>query len=109
MFQPHRYSRTKLLWEEFGQCFSNADVLFLAEIYPAGEEPIEGVSSELICQAIKKHSGRDTAIVGRFEDIAETVASEVREGDVVLTLGAGDIYKAGPAVLEILNNRGTRR
>jgi len=108
VFQPHRYSRTRLLWEEFGQCFSNADVLFLTEIYPAGEEPIEGVSSELICQAIKKHSGRDTAIVGRFEDIAETVASVVREGDVVLTLGAGDIYKAGPAVLEILNNRGFR-
>ncbi len=109
VFQPHRYSRTKLLWEEFGQCFSEAGVLFLTEIYPAGEEPIEGVSSELIREAIVKHTGRDARIIPRFEDIAASVAAEAREGDVVLTLGAGDIYKAGPAVMQLLKERSAGR
>jgi len=109
VFQPHRYSRTQLLWEEFGKCFSRADVLFLSEIYPAGEEPIEGVSSDMIRQAIMKHTGREAGVIGRFEEIAGRVAEEAREGDVVLTLGAGDIYKMGPAVLELLKERGPSR
>ena len=109
VFQPHRYSRTQLLWEEFGKCFSRADVLFLSEIYPAGEEPIEGVSSDMIRQAIMKHTGREAGVIGRFEEIAGRVAEEAREGDVVLTLGAGDIYKMGPAVLELLKERGPNR
>ena len=102
IFQPHRYTRTELLWDDFGQSFAFADELFLSDIYPAGEEPIEGVSTELICQAVKKHENRDAVYVRKFEDIAPSVVKVLREGDVVVTLGAGDIHKAGPAILGLL-------
>jgi len=102
IFQPHRYSRTELLWDEFGQSFANADEIFLTEIYPAGEAPIEGVSTDLICQAVKKHENRDAVLVKKFEDIPSAVIPSLREGDVVLTLGAGDIYKSGRMILESL-------
>lgn len=94
VFQPHRFTRTEYLWDEFGQSFPNADVLFLAEIYPAGEAPIEGVSAGLIGESVKKHEGRSVEII-KFDDIADAVLKEAREGDIILTLGAGDIYKAG--------------
>ena len=100
IFQPHRYSRTHLLWDEFGQAFADAGLVFLTEIYPAGEEPIEGVSSGLIAEAIRKHEGREPERIEKFEEIAGRMADVIREGDVVLTLGAGDIYKAAPMILE---------
>ena len=100
IFQPHRYSRTKLLWDEFGRSFGHADEIFLTGIYPAGEEPIEGISAELILQSVKKHGNRDAALIERFEDIADSVVRVLRDGDVVITLGAGDIYKIGPVVLD---------
>lgn len=105
VFQPHRYTRTQFLWDEFGQAFANADELFLTEIYPAGEEPIEGVSSGLIRDAINRHEGRSVDIIARFEDIPDTVLARARKGDVVLTLGAGDIYKAGQKMADILKER----
>lgn len=104
IFQPHRYSRTELLWDEFGQSFVNADEIFLTEIYPAGEAPIEGVSSELIRDAIRKHENREAALISKFEDIPAEVIPELREGDVVLTLGAGDIYKSGHMILKSLGD-----
>ena len=100
IFQPHRYSRTKLLWDEFGRSFGHADEIFLTSIYPAGEEPIEGISSELICQSVKKHGNRDAVLIDRFEDISDSVVKVLKDGDVVITLGAGDIYKIGPAILD---------
>ncbi|MCP4129392.1 MAG: UDP-N-acetylmuramate--L-alanine ligase [bacterium] len=105
VFQPHRYTRTQLLWDDFGQSFANSDILFLTEIYPAGELPIHGVSSKLIGDSVKKHEGRDVTIIEKFEDIAKTVIETAQEGDVILTLGAGDIYKAGPAILEGVKNK----
>ena len=102
VFQPHRYSRTQLLWDDFGQCFPNADLLFLTEIYPAGEAPIDGVSSELIRDAVKKHEGREVTIIRKFEEIPDAVMPNLTAGDIVLTLGAGDIYKAGRRILERL-------
>jgi UDP-N-acetylmuramate--alanine ligase len=106
VFQPHRYTRTQLLWDEFGVSFAGADELFLTEIYPAGEEPIAGVSSALVRDAVRKHEGRDVVIIPRFEDIAKTVSRALKPGDIVLTLGAGDIYKAGPMILQDLKERG---
>jgi UDP-N-acetylmuramate--alanine ligase len=100
IFQPHRYSRTELLWDDFGQSFSNADELFLTEIYPAGEKPIEGVSSKLIQEAVLKHEGRNAEIISRFEDIPARVLARAKRGDLILTLGAGDIYKAGRKILD---------
>jgi len=102
IFQPHRYTRTELLWDDFGQAFGNADEVFLTEIYPAGEAPIEGVSSQLICNAILKHENREALLIKKFEDIPSAVVPYLKEGDVVLTLGAGDIYKAGPMILKKL-------
>lgn len=102
IFQPHRYSRTELLWDDFGQSFANADQVFFTEIYPAGEAPIEGVSTDLICQAVKKHEGRDAVLIKKFEDIPAEVIPSLKEGDVVLTLGAGDIYKSGKMILSAL-------
>ncbi len=99
VFQPHRYSRTELLWDEFGQSFANADEVFLTEIYPAGEQPIEGVTTGLICKAMEKHENRSPELVSRFEDIPGRVLPVLKEGDIVLTLGAGDIYKAGAMIL----------
>ncbi|MFH0977535.1 MAG: UDP-N-acetylmuramate--L-alanine ligase [Spirochaetota bacterium] len=102
LFQPHRYTRTQLLWEDFGTAFGNADEVILTEIYPAGEEPIEGVSSALLKDSIEKHDGKKVNIVSRLEDIAGLVVSTAKKGDIVLTLGAGDIYKAGPMILNTL-------
>ncbi len=102
IFQPHRYSRTKMLCDEFGQAFPMADVLMITEIYAAGEEPIEGVNAEMIRTAITRHEEKDVDIITSFDDIPERVLSVAREGDIILTLGAGDIYKAGPMIFEKL-------
>jgi UDP-N-acetylmuramate--alanine ligase len=102
VFQPHRYTRTQLLWDEFGKAFAQADVVFLTEIYPAGEEPIQGVSSNLIREAILKHEGRTVEIIPKLEDVPTIVLKCLREDDIVLTLGAGDIYKIGKPILEAL-------
>lgn len=105
VFQPHRYSRTQLLSDDFGAAFGAASKLFLTEVYPAGEAPIEGVSSELIRAAVEKHDGSSPVIIRKFEDIASVVAAEAEPGDIVLTLGAGDITKAGPLVCAELAKR----
>jgi UDP-N-acetylmuramate--alanine ligase len=104
VFQPHRFTRTELLWEDFGAAFGNSDIVFLTEIYPAGEKPIEGISSELIRNSIEKHDGKEVNIIPRFEEIPDAICSIVREGDIILTLGAGDIYKAGPEICRRIKN-----
>jgi UDP-N-acetylmuramate--alanine ligase len=105
LFQPHRYTRTHLLLDEFSKAFTRADLLFLTEIYPAGEEPIEGVSSRIIAEGIRKHEGRNVEIIPRLEEIPGRIAGELKRGDMVLTLGAGDIYKAGPMILQALREK----
>ena len=105
IFQPHRYSRTELLVNEFGNAFGYADKLFLTQIYPAGEQPIEGVSSQIILDSIAKNGGNNAELVDRFEHIPEIVASAAKQGDIIVTLGAGDIYKAAPLILDELRKR----
>lgn len=105
IFQPHRYTRTELLWDEFGKAFGHADKLFLTEIYPAGEQPIEGISSALIRDSILKHNNTDVEIVERFEELPARVSAAAQDGDIIITLGAGDIYKAAPLILEELGKR----
>ncbi|MCU0821052.1 MAG: UDP-N-acetylmuramate--L-alanine ligase [Spirochaetes bacterium] len=105
VFQPHRYTRTELLWDDFGAAFPNADVLFLTEIYPAGEAPIEGVSSKLIRDAVKKHEGRDVEIISGLREIPHKMLGVLREGDIVITLGAGDINRAAPMIVEAIKER----
>ncbi len=105
VFQPHRYTRTQLLWDEFGKAFANADVVFLTEVYPAGEEPIKGVSSDLIREAILRHEGREVDVISRLEDIPAVVLQCVKENDIVLTLGAGDIHKTGRFILQAMREK----
>ncbi|RMH31132.1 MAG: UDP-N-acetylmuramate--L-alanine ligase [Nitrospirae bacterium] len=102
VFQPHRYTRTRDLAEEFGQVFDQADVVFVTEIYPAGETPLPGITGEMIAEHIRKTGHPAVHWVERRENLVESVRSHVREGDLVLTLGAGDIWKTGLELLERL-------
>jgi len=99
LFQPHRYTRTQALWEDFCHAFGEADVLRLVDVYPASEDPIEGVSSEALARAIAEHGHPDVAWVGDLRAAGERLAREVVPGDVVLTLGAGSVWTAGEELL----------
>ncbi|MGQ9512215.1 UDP-N-acetylmuramate--L-alanine ligase [Thermodesulfitimonas sp.] len=101
VFQPHRYTRTALLYPEFGRAFSEADLVVVDEIYSAGEKPIPGVSAELIREAIRQHDRREVLRLPNT-DGAAYVKELVQPGDIVLTLGAGDIYKVGQALVALL-------
>ncbi len=101
-FQPHRYSRTKDLFEEFCQSFNDADVLLVSDIYPAGEEPLDGVNSARLVDAITAHGHPDATLVSRRADLAQALQARVKPGDLVLTLGAGDITQVGPELLALL-------
>jgi UDP-N-acetylmuramate--alanine ligase len=102
IFQPHRYSRTQLLKEEFGTAFENADVLVLTEIYPAGEKPIPGVSAQLILEEIQKQTGKDVKYIPDRNEIAKEMVEILKPGDLVLTLGAGNIWASGVKLIEML-------
>ena len=101
LFQPHRYSRTQSLAAEFGEAFDIADCVVVADVYGAGEAPIEGVSGDTIVQAIKAHNASADAVFAPTKDDAiSTMASLVRPGDLVFTMGAGDVTTFGPVLLE---------
>ena len=95
VFQPHRYTRTRALMDEFVTSFNEADVLMVTEIYAASEEKIEGVSGSVLSDKIHTSGHKHVVFVPTKEDAAEKVLAIAREGDVVITLGAGDIYKIG--------------
>lgn len=98
LFQPHRYSRTQLCWDEFLTSFENADQLFVTDIYPAGEKPIEGVSGETLTAAIA-HTNKSFIHLDNSDQVG-ALKKSLKEGDIFLTLGAGSIYKFGEALLE---------
>jgi len=102
MFQPHRYSRTAGLFKEFGTAFHEADVLLLTEIYAASETPLEGISGSALLQEIKLHGQKNAHFIAEVESLASTVRALVQPDDIVLTLGAGNIYQAGEELLRIL-------
>jgi UDP-N-acetylmuramate--alanine ligase len=102
LFQPHRYTRTRDLLPDFTTAFNDADVLLLTEIYAAGEEPIDGISGEALVEAIRAHGHRDATFVGDRAQLAGAARRIVREGDIVITLGAGDITAVGPELLGLL-------
>lgn len=98
VFQPHRYSRTKICWSDFLTCFSETDVLFVTDIYAAGEAPMEGVDSRTLLEQIQHP---DRHLISRKEDPQlNAVKSFLRSGDILLTLGAGDISKLGEQMSE---------
>ena len=103
LFQPHRYSRTQSLASEFGEAFDAADCVVVTDVYAAGEAPIEGVSGDLIVQAIREHGKPASAVYAPTKDEAiAAMAGLVRPGDLVFTMGAGDVTAFGPALLSIL-------
>ncbi|MBI5558172.1 MAG: UDP-N-acetylmuramate--L-alanine ligase [Deltaproteobacteria bacterium] len=102
MFQPHRYSRTQGLFKEFCTAFHDADILLLTEIYAASETPIPGVTAERLMAGIKEHGQRQVYLAGRVADLPGLVQPMLEEGDIVLSLGAGDILRAGEKLLALL-------
>ena len=104
-FQPHLYTRTRDFHVEFAKALTNADVVFLANLYPAREQPIEGVSSEMIASPMRD-AGRAPLWEGPRADLAAALEKVVHKGDVVITIGAGDITRTGPELKELLENRG---
>jgi UDP-N-acetylmuramate--alanine ligase len=95
VFQPHRYSRTRDLGAEFGAPLALADRIVVTAIYPAGEKPIEGVTSATIVGAARAAGASAVSAVDTWEDAVDLILPETRPGDVVMTLGAGDVWKAG--------------
>jgi UDP-N-acetylmuramate--alanine ligase len=107
VFQPHRYSRTQQLMDEFAGAFAGASVIVLTDIYPAGEPPIPGVTSEVLAEAIRTRTRSRVELVKSLDDVPLAVARMVRSGDIVLTLGAGSIGTTGDRILEAI--RGARK
>ena len=98
-FQPHRFTRTRDLHEKFGPAFMDSDMVFVLPIYPAGERPIEGVTHDLIYKAIKKSGHRHVKKVDSLEECLDILKNTLKKGDLLLTLGAGNVYKLGERFL----------
>jgi UDP-N-acetylmuramate--alanine ligase len=105
LFQPHRYTRTRDLMEEFTTAFGDADSLFVLDIYAASEKPIEGVSGEALARTVREKGGRSAQYVNSFADAVIKVADAAEDGDMILTLGAGSVSQLGPMILEKLKER----
>jgi UDP-N-acetylmuramate--alanine ligase len=102
-FQPHRYTRTKLLFDEFTRAFNKADVLVVTDVYPAGEKPIEGATGEALAEAIRAHGHRAVSFVRDKKKVAQTLLDVVEPGDLVIALGAGDINASARELLAMLS------
>ena len=102
IFQPHRYTRTSLLQQEFATAFQEADSVMVLDIYAASEQPIEGVTGEALARSIQRAGAQPVRYMPSFADAAEAVRTFAADGDMVLTLGAGNISQLGPMILERL-------
>ena len=105
LFQPHRYTRTQDLLEEFARSFNNADVLMVTDIYAASEDPIEGVTAEALVEAVRRFGHKDARYAGSIEEATRALVEEVRPNDMVITLGAGNVYRVGERLPELLRER----
>jgi len=105
IFQPHRYTRTRDLMEEFSTAFADADSLFVLDIYAASEKPIEGITGEILAQRIHEKGGKHTQYASSFADAVNAAATAARDGDMILTLGAGSVSQLGPMILDKLKER----
>jgi UDP-N-acetylmuramate--alanine ligase len=105
VFQPHRYTRTRDLIEDFATAFGDADSLFVLDIYAASEKPIEGISGEALARTVREKGGRNAQYAASFGDAVSSVAAVAEDGDMILTLGAGSVSQLGPMILEKLKER----
>ena len=101
IFQPHRYTRTRDLMEEFTTAFADADSLFVLDIYAASEKPIEGITGEILAQRIREKGGKRPH-TSSFAEAVDAAAAVAQDGDMILTLGAGSVSQFGPMILEKL-------
>ncbi len=106
VFQPHRYSRTRALFDEFVTAFYQADQLIVTDIYAAGEEPIAGIGSEQLVESIRQHGHKDAHYIGDRHAVAGRLLPQLGEGDMVITLGAGNIWQTGEDLIRLLRERG---
>jgi UDP-N-acetylmuramate--alanine ligase len=104
LFQPHRYSRTNDLMDEFASAFNNADILFVSDIYAASEVPIDGVNAEVLAGRIKSYGHKNAEYIGAIENAPAALREVVREGDLVITLGAGSVNRVGDQLLALLRD-----
>jgi len=102
LFQPHRYTRTQDLLDEFASAFNNADVLLITDIYAASETPIDGVNSEVLTTRIKSYGHKQAIYIGALDNAPQLLHDYAREGDLVITLGAGSVHRAGDQLLMLL-------
>lgn len=100
VFQPHLYTRTRDFYEEFGKAFLLTDILIVTDIYPAREEPIQGITGELIANAAKQFGHKEVYYVADKNTVPSFLKSIVKSGDIVVTMGAGDIWKFGEIFLK---------
>jgi UDP-N-acetylmuramate--alanine ligase len=106
VFQPHRYTRTQLCFEEFMSAFHDADLVIVTDIYAAGERELVGVHARKLAEGIRRQGHKEVHYLQEFSEIVSHLATACREGEMVLTLGAGDVYRIGEMLLEELKGRG---
>ncbi|MEE9262939.1 MAG: UDP-N-acetylmuramate--L-alanine ligase [Vicinamibacteria bacterium] len=106
VFQPHRYSRVKELFDDFCRAFHQADLLLVTEIYPAGEDPLPDVTGQRLADGIKVHGHRDVRFVEDMQTIPQILKDQVREGDLIMTLGAGSVTSLSDKLAEMIRERG---
>jgi UDP-N-acetylmuramate--alanine ligase len=104
-FQPHRYTRTHELFSEFVAAFYDADVLVLTDVYAAGEQPIDGATAERLATELRRHGQKDVTWLADRGKIPEHLAGIVKCGDIVITLGAGNIWQQGESLVKLLESR----
>ncbi len=104
-FQPHRYTRTQQLFDEFTRAFNQADEVIITDVYPAGEQPIAGANAEALTAAVRQHGHASVRYAGSKEDAARLLADRAEPGDVVISMGAGDINRVLPLVEQLLHAR----
>lgn len=104
VFQPHLYSRTQDLYKEFGLSFFDAEVLIVTDVYPSREAPIEGVTGELVAKTAEQYGHKNVLYVQDKEQLSDVLKKVCREGDIVITMGAGDIYRAGDTFVKEIEN-----
>ena len=100
IFQPHRHSRTRDLFDEFTRAFYNTDALLLLPIYAAGEQPSEGITHQSLGEMIGKRGHNNVACFETFTEVVDRLEETLQEGDLLLTLGAGDVLKVGEMYLQ---------
>jgi len=104
VFQPHRYTRMLHLLEDFFTAFNQADKLIIMDIYAAGEKPIPGVSGQALYEGVKKHGHKDAIFIPDKEKVIEHLVTNLKKGDIMITLGAGDVWKIGEQLVERLKH-----